>query len=109
MDGRTVGLGVGNSAYQRISPLRNPVNGANLVADTLRRLGFDLLGGETDPTEQKLKSATYTQEFRAALLPNSHSVAFPDVPRPRPRRDRALRARGEGRAIAALVITRDVM
>lgn len=42
-------------------------------------------------------------------FPNTHSVAFPDTPGCRPRRDRALKARGEGRARAALVITLDVM
>ena len=51
-----VALVVGNSAYERISPLRNPVNDATLVADTLRRLGFDVLE-KTDATQQELKSA----------------------------------------------------
>ena len=51
-----VALVVGNSAYEKISPLRNPVNDATLVANTLRRLGFDVLE-KTDATQQDLKSA----------------------------------------------------
>lgn len=51
-----VALVVGNSAYEKISPLTNPVNDATLVANTLRRLGFDVLE-KTDATQQELKSA----------------------------------------------------
>ena len=53
---KRVALVVGNSAYEKISPLRNPVNDATLVANTLRRLGFDVLE-KTDATQQELKSA----------------------------------------------------
>ena len=51
-----VALVVGNSAYEKISPLRNPVNDASLLANTLRTLGFDVLE-TTDATQQELKSA----------------------------------------------------
>lgn len=51
-----VALVVGNSSYEKISPLRNPVNDATLVADTLRSLGFDVLE-ETDATQDELRSA----------------------------------------------------
>ena len=53
---KRVALVVGNSAYEKVSPLRNPVNDATLVANTLRRLGFDVLE-KTDATQQELKSA----------------------------------------------------
>jgi hypothetical protein len=42
---KRVALVVGNSKYTNISPLRNPSNDARLVADTLRGLGFTLVGG----------------------------------------------------------------
>jgi TPR repeat protein len=41
---RRVALVVGNSAYQHVSPLDNPANDAALMADTLRGLGFTLIG-----------------------------------------------------------------
>ena len=51
-----VALVVGNSAYEKISPLRNPVNDVTLIANTLRTLGFDVLE-KTDATQEDLKSA----------------------------------------------------
>jgi TPR repeat protein len=42
---RRVALVVGNSAYRHINPLDNPTNDASLMADTLRSLGFILVGG----------------------------------------------------------------
>jgi TPR repeat protein len=42
---RRVALVIGNSAYQHISPLENPTNDASLLADTLKDLGFALVGG----------------------------------------------------------------
>ena len=43
--GRRVALVVGNSAYQNVPQLNNPSNDARLIADTLQRLGFVLIGG----------------------------------------------------------------
>lgn len=42
---KRIALVVGNSAYLNVPPLTNPVNDAKLIADTLRSLGFDLVGG----------------------------------------------------------------
>ena len=53
---KRVALVVGNSAYEMISPLRNPVNDVTLIANTLRTLGFDVVE-ETDATQEDLKSA----------------------------------------------------
>ena len=50
-----VALVVGNGAYQRISPLANPANDAELMAATLRGLGFDV-SVATDATQQEFKS-----------------------------------------------------
>src|ERR1700752_2544038 len=40
-----IALVVGNSGYQYVSPLPNPANDARLLAETLTRLGFRLVGG----------------------------------------------------------------
>jgi len=40
-----VALVIGNSAYKNVTPLENPANDAKLIADTLRSLGFALIGG----------------------------------------------------------------
>jgi uncharacterized caspase-like protein len=41
---KRVALVVGNSAYRNVSRLQNPANDARLMAETLRRLGFALVG-----------------------------------------------------------------
>src|SRR5262249_49357588 len=41
---KRVALVVGNSAYQNVAPLENPVNDATLMAETLKGLGFALTG-----------------------------------------------------------------
>ena len=52
---RRVALVIGNSAYQHTSPLDNPRNDANLMAETLRGLGFALVGNgaqvDLEPSE----------------------------------------------------------
>ncbi|MBV8926784.1 MAG: caspase family protein [Bradyrhizobium sp.] len=40
---KRVALVLGNSAYQNVPPLTNPVNDAALMADTFRKAGFDLV------------------------------------------------------------------
>jgi TPR repeat protein/uncharacterized caspase-like protein len=42
---KRVALIVGNSAYQNVTPLDNPKHDATLMAETLRSLGFTLVGG----------------------------------------------------------------
>jgi uncharacterized caspase-like protein/peptidoglycan hydrolase-like protein with peptidoglycan-binding domain len=42
---RKVALVMGNGAYQNAVPLANPVRDARAVADKLRGLGFDVIGG----------------------------------------------------------------
>ena len=37
---------VGNSSYQAVPKLDNPANDAKLMAETLARLGFSLVGGQ---------------------------------------------------------------
>ncbi len=43
--GKRVALVVGNSAYQHAAPLKNPVNDAEAVAETLERLDFEIVKG----------------------------------------------------------------
>src|SRR6266404_12997 len=43
---RRVALVVGNSGYRSVVTLVNPSNDARLVAKTLRKLGFSLVGGK---------------------------------------------------------------
>lgn len=42
---KRVALVVGNSAYQNVSPLANPVNDATAMAESLKRMGFDVIVG----------------------------------------------------------------
>ena len=42
---KRIALVVGNSAYRNVAPLTNPANDAALMAETLRDLGFELVGG----------------------------------------------------------------
>ncbi|HVH13612.1 MAG TPA: caspase domain-containing protein [Longimicrobium sp.] len=51
---RRVALIIGNGAYQNVGPLRNPVNDARAMAQTLSRMGFEVLLRE-DRTEDQVK------------------------------------------------------
>ncbi|MBI3700347.1 MAG: caspase family protein [Afipia sp.] len=42
---KRVALVIGNSAYQNVTRLDNPRNDAKLMAETLKSVGFDLVGG----------------------------------------------------------------
>jgi TPR repeat protein len=42
---KRVALVIGNSSYQNVTRLDNPKNDASLIADTMRGLGFSLVGG----------------------------------------------------------------
>ena len=57
----------------------------------------------------RLDAGEFIRRFLLHVFPNRHIVAFRRTPRPRPRRERPLKARGEGRAAGGLVITREVM
>ncbi len=52
---KRVALVIGNSRYES-APLRNPVNDANLVAATLREIGFDVIA-RTDATLREMQLA----------------------------------------------------
>jgi uncharacterized caspase-like protein len=60
---KRVALVVGNSAYVNISRLDNPVNDARLMADTLRSLGFTLVGGGAQLDLDKARFDAAVQAF----------------------------------------------
>jgi uncharacterized caspase-like protein len=45
---KRVALVLGNSAYQNVAPLPNPVNDGAVIADTLRQAGFDVVDSRRD-------------------------------------------------------------
>ena len=65
--GRRVALVIGNSAYKSVDRLANTANDARLIATTLQKLGFTLVGGgpQLDLTRNQLAQAV--QDFGRAL------------------------------------------
>ncbi len=59
---KRVALVIGNSKYTNVSPLRNPASDARLIAETLRSLGFTLVGGgpQLDLDKARLDQAVQT-------------------------------------------------
>jgi hypothetical protein len=64
---KRVALVVGNSAYQNISRLDNPRSDAQLMATTLRGLGFTLVGDAAQLDLDKASLDLAVQKFGAAL------------------------------------------
>ena len=60
---KRVALVVGNSAYQNVTPLDNPSKDAGLMADTLTRLGFTLVGGRAQLDLDKTAMDNAVQNF----------------------------------------------
>lgn len=67
-----VALVLGNAAY-REQPLRNPVNDARLMAETLRRFGFDVILRE-DATRDQIGAAV--RDFTRKLEPGAVSLVY---------------------------------
>ncbi|MCI5077477.1 caspase family protein [Oricola sp.] len=65
---RRVALVVGNAAYQSVSRLANPENDAYLMADTLGRLGFELVGGGAQVNLGKSRFEQLVQQFGNASV-----------------------------------------
>jgi len=65
--GKRVALVIGNSDYDNIPRLDNPLNDAKLVAATLRDLGFTLVGGEAQTNLDKANFDAVVQKFGAEL------------------------------------------
>ena len=60
---KRVALVVGNAAYQNVSRLDNPKNDAKLMADTLKRLGFKLIGDDAQIDLDKAALDKAVQNF----------------------------------------------
>jgi uncharacterized caspase-like protein len=60
---KRVALVVGNSAYKNVTPLDNPRNDARLMADTLRTLGFTVVGGSAQLDLDKTQFDNAVQSF----------------------------------------------
>jgi uncharacterized caspase-like protein len=61
--GKRIALVVGNSAYQAIPRLANPTNDARLIGDTLKALGFTLVGGRAQLDLDKGKFEAVLADF----------------------------------------------
>jgi uncharacterized caspase-like protein len=60
---KRVALVVGNSNYKNVTPLDNPVHDARLTADTLRSVGFTLVGGGAQLDLDKADFDVAVQKF----------------------------------------------
>ncbi|WP_439359014.1 YARHG domain-containing protein [Bradyrhizobium sp. DASA03007] len=65
---KRVALVIGNSAYRSVPRLENPANDAQLVADTLQRLGFTLVGGGAQIELDKAGFDNAVQRFGNQLI-----------------------------------------
>lgn len=65
---KRVALVIGNSAYQSVPRLENPGNDARLVAETLQRLGFTLVGGGAQVDLDKAAFDSAVQRFGSQLI-----------------------------------------
>jgi hypothetical protein len=60
---KRVALVIGNSHYKNVTPLANPVNDAKLMAETLRALGFVIVGGSAQLDLDKTQFDGVVQGF----------------------------------------------
>jgi len=65
---KRVALVVGNSTYQNVSRLQNPKGDAQLVAETLQRVGFALVGGQAQVDLDKAGFDAAIQRFGSQLM-----------------------------------------
>jgi uncharacterized caspase-like protein len=65
---KRVALVVGNSTYRNVPSLANPVNDAKLMAETLRSLGFALIGGGAQLDLDKAAFDSAVQSFGTQVL-----------------------------------------
>jgi uncharacterized caspase-like protein len=64
---KRVALVVGNSAYRNVPRLDNPANDARLMADTLRSVGFTLVGGAALTDLDKIRFDGAVQNFASQI------------------------------------------
>ena len=64
--GRRVALVIGNSGYRNAGPLKNPQHDAQVIADSLRSVGFQTVTAANDTTREKLVEALRVFSSEAA-------------------------------------------
>ena len=65
---KRIALVVGNAGYQNVTPLANAANDATLIADTLRNVGFSLVGNSAQLNLDKPSFDRVVQAFGNQLL-----------------------------------------
>lgn len=65
---KRIALVVGNAGYQNVTPLANAANDATLIADTLRNVGFSLVGNSAQLNLDKPDFDRVVQVFGNQLL-----------------------------------------
>jgi hypothetical protein len=71
---KRVALVIGNSAYQNVSPLPNPVNDARAIADMFTKAGFETVSAKTNVGNLEFKRAL--REFTSATQDADIAVVF---------------------------------
>lgn len=71
-----VALVVGNSGYRHVPALANPANDANLMAATLRRLGFVLVGGGAQIDLDKPAFEAAVRRFNQSISPGAVALFY---------------------------------
>ena len=66
---KRIALVIGNDDYRHLEPLHNPRNDAQLIADTLQSLGFELIGGKPLLDLDKAAMDSAVQNFGHRLGP----------------------------------------
>jgi hypothetical protein len=72
---KRVALVIGNSAYQNVVPLTNPINDAAVMAATLKNAGFDVVDSRHDLAAADTRCATLPTAPATPILPWSITPA----------------------------------
>ncbi len=72
--GDRVALVIGNAAYKNAPPLSNPINDAVIMADALKSLGFELVGGKAQTNLDKAGLDNVIRKFGETI--RGKKVAF---------------------------------
>jgi formylglycine-generating enzyme required for sulfatase activity len=72
--GEGVALVIGNAAYKNVPPLSNTINDAVIIADALKSLGFELVGGKAQTNLGKADLENVIRKF--GELMRGKQVAF---------------------------------
>ena len=74
---KRVALVLGNSAYQNVAPLANPVNDSARIASTLKDAGFDVVDSRRDLCRRPKPGARCATSPTARAMPISPSSITP--------------------------------